>query len=246
MHEQKAYVVWVAIPIYHFVGGVVLCWLCSGWVNNIRCAYDSFNTWGQGVTWRSYSLCEMRLCGKNLLGGGPVMVLQYLFPSQIDAIGGVPDVDKNSWGSFWWWMNKPLRTVLKGPKKPETQKSKLRRFFCHRWVGNTKLSLGDFSVQTWVWGPNTLVGDFSYPRLGWQVQACFGSFVLAKGRLGGEGETEIGKSFVPKDGFKGPSMSWGGFSCPPHGVGIQGLVWEVFLEARPHHERESAGVQVPT
>ena len=28
-------------------------------------------------------------------------------------------------------------------------------------------------------------------------------------------------------------------------MGIQGLVWEVFLEVRPHHERESAGMQVP-
>ena len=167
---------------------------------------------------------------KNLLGGGgPVMVLQYLFPSQIDAIGGVPDVDKNSWGSFCWWMDKPTRTVLKGPKKPETQKSKLRRLFCHRWVGNTKLSLGGFFFPNMSVGPQHAFGRFFYPRLGWQVQACFGSFVLAKGRLGGGGGNwdwqvlraqrriqgpvnELRRLFLPPTWNGDSRLSSGGFS----------------------------------
>ena len=181
---------------------------------------------------------------KNLLGGsGHGVAISFSVPDRCD------------WGSARCWQNF-LRELLmmdgqatsdcfKGAKNLKTKSLSLGGSSATDGLATPNLVWEDFFVQTWVWGPNMLLGDFSYPRLGWQVQACFGSFVLAKGRLGGEGETEIGKSFVPKDGFKGPSMNWGGFSCPPHGMVIQGLVWEVFLEVRPHHERESAGVQAP-
>ena len=201
---------------------------------------------GQGVTWRNYSLCEMLLCGKIWWGVRSWCCNIFLL-SQIDAIGGAPDVDDNSWGSFWWWMGKPLRRGLKGKKKNlKTKSLSLGGFSATDGLATPNLVWENFSVQAWVWGPNMSLGDFSYPQLGWQVQACFGSSVLAKGWLGRGGATGFGKFFVPKDGFKGPSMSWGGFSCTPHGMGIQGWVWEVFLEVGPHPERESAGVQVPT